>query len=86
MFPSSMEEKLLWWSKLQADVTNKIFGMRGIEGIIQESNNFKLVGRDFQEKSSLIKLNNGFEIGNTKITVIAGPCAVESKKQLFECV
>lgn len=58
--------------------------MRGIERVILESNKFKLVSREFQEKASSIKLYNGFEIGSKKITVIAGPCAVESKKQLFK--
>jgi len=60
--------------------------MRGIERIILESNNFKLVSREYQNNSSVIKLNNGYKIGDKKITVIAGPCAVESKKQLFDCV
>ena len=69
---------------MQADIVNRLSGMRGIERVILESNKFKLVSREFQEKSSLIKLNNGFEIGNNKITIIAGPCAVENKKQLLE--
>jgi len=60
--------------------------MHGVERIINESHSFKLVSREYQNNSSVIKLNNGYNIGDKKITVIAGPCAVEDKKQLFECV
>ena len=61
----------------------KIKNMQGVERIILESNSFKLVSREFQEKFSTIKLNGNVEIGNKKITIIAGPCAVENKKQLL---
>lgn len=71
---------------MKVDIANRLSGMRGIERVILESNKFKLVSREFQDKASSIKLNNGFEIGSKKITVIAGPCAVENQKQLFDCV
>ena len=60
--------------------------MNGVEKVIQESNEFKLVSRDFQNHKSIIRLDNGLEIGNNKLVVIAGPCAVENKKQLMNCV
>jgi 3-deoxy-7-phosphoheptulonate synthase len=71
---------------MQIDISNRISQCHGIERIIQETNKFKLVSRDFQHDSSIIKLKNGCEIGNNKITVIAGPCAIESKKLLMDCV
>ena len=58
---------------------------KGIEQIINETNPYKLVTRDFQKHSSIIKLNNNLEIGGKKITIIAGPCAIESKELLLEC-
>jgi len=60
--------------------------MKGIEKIILESNKFKLVSREYQKNSSIIHFNNGYKIGDKDITIIAGPCAVETKKLLFECV
>ncbi len=58
----------------------------GVERIINEKSKFKLVSRDFQKKPSIIKINNTCEIGNKKLTIIAGPCAIENKKLLLECV
>lgn len=65
---------------------HRLSEMKGVERVIQESKKFKLVSREFQNKSSLIQLNNGFQIGNNKITIIAGPCAVENRNLLLECV
>lgn len=62
----------------------KIEKMQGVERIILESNAFKLVSREFRAKPTTIKLNGSVNIGSNKITIIAGPCAVESKKQLLE--
>jgi 3-deoxy-7-phosphoheptulonate synthase len=42
-----------------------------------------LVGRKEKQETTIVKVN-GVEIGGSNIIVIAGPCAVESKEQLFE--
>jgi len=69
---------------MQAIDLKKIKEMQGVERIILESNSFKLVSREFRSKPTIIKLNGNVNIGSNKITIIAGPCAVESKKQLLE--
>ena len=62
----------------------KLEKMHGVERIIQESSPFKLVSREFRSKPTIINLNRHVNIGNSRITIIAGPCAVESEKQLRE--
>jgi len=62
----------------------KIEKMQGVERIILESNSFKLVSREFRAEPTIIKLHNSVNLGNNRIVIIAGPCAVESKKQLLE--
>ena len=59
--------------------------MTGVERVILESNEFKLVSRDFKKTPTKIKFNNTV-IGGKQLTIIAGPCAIETKDQLLSCV
>jgi len=44
---------------------------------------YKLAGRNFRPEGTIVKFANGIEIGGNKIVVMAGPCSVESREQLF---
>jgi 3-deoxy-7-phosphoheptulonate synthase len=55
-----------------------------VEKVIPILKPFKLASRDFHPQDSIIKISEGVEIGEGRITIIAGPCAVESKNQLVE--
>jgi len=55
----------------------------GVERTIPILRPFKLVSRDFKPEPTCITLGNGVTIGGEAITVIAGPCAVESREQLL---
>jgi 3-deoxy-7-phosphoheptulonate synthase len=57
--------------------------MRGVERIVPILRPFKLASRDFQPADSIFRLN-GHSAGGTQLTVIAGPCAVESREQIIE--
>ena len=59
--------------------------MNGVERVIMESNEFKLVSRDFKKTPTKIKINNTI-VGGKKLTIIAGPCAIETRDQLISCV
>jgi len=54
----------------------------GVEKVVRIMKPYKLVSREAQETDTVIKIR-GLEIGGNKLTVIAGPCAVESKEQLL---
>src|SRR5581483_5831804 len=43
---------------------------------------YKFVSREFKREHSVIKLN-GSEIGGDEFIVMAGPCSVESEKQIM---
>jgi 3-deoxy-7-phosphoheptulonate synthase len=43
---------------------------------------FKFVSREFQEEDSVVEVR-GASVGGGTFTVVAGPCAVESRDQLF---
>lgn len=57
--------------------------MGGVAEAISVSKPFKLVGREFKPEDTLISLN-GSVIGGKELTIIAGPCSVESRDQILE--
>jgi 3-deoxy-7-phosphoheptulonate synthase len=54
----------------------------GVEQVIPVSKPYKLASREFHPQDTVVKLN-GVTIGDKGIVVMAGPCAVESEKQIF---
>jgi 3-deoxy-7-phosphoheptulonate synthase len=54
----------------------------GVESVIRISQPYKLASRQFHPKNSIFPLD-GFEVGGDGITIIAGPCSVESREQLL---
>lgn len=57
--------------------------MAGVERSVPVLKPFKLVSRDFQEDASVVEVG-GVRIGDPAVFVtVAGPCAVESRDQLF---
>ena len=57
--------------------------MKGVEDIQLISMPYKLTSRQFHPTNTVVKAN-GLEIGNGGITIIAGPCSVESRNQILE--
>jgi 3-deoxy-7-phosphoheptulonate synthase len=56
--------------------------MGGVADAIPVSRPFKLVSREFQPFDTEIRVN-GSIIGNRTLTIIAGPCSVESREQIL---
>ncbi len=56
--------------------------MDGVERAVPVMKPFKFVSRDFQPDDTVLKVRNAV-IGGGGFTAIAGPCAVESRDQLF---
>lgn len=55
----------------------------GIDKLVPIMEPYKLVGRSFKEGESVISIADKVSIGDKKILVMAGPCAVESEEQVF---
>ncbi len=55
-------------------------GMPGVKEAIPVTRPYKLVSREFQPKETIIRIGD-VAIGNGSLTIIAGPCAVESETQ-----
>ncbi len=56
--------------------------LSGVKEVIPVSTSFKLVSRQMHPDDTLVRVGN-VTIGGERITIIAGPCAVESREQAF---
>jgi 3-deoxy-7-phosphoheptulonate synthase len=54
----------------------------GVERVVPVLKPFRFVGRESQAEDSVVDVG-GVNVGGGHVTVIAGPCAVESRDQLF---
>ena len=63
--------------------TREVEMMPGVQEVHRISSPYKLAGRNFRPEGTVVKFSNGLEIGGKKICVMAGPCSVESREQLF---
>src|SRR5216683_659146 len=54
----------------------------GVEAVVPIAQPFKLVSRQIRPERSVVKVG-GVSIGGEGVVVIAGPCSVESREQLF---
>jgi 3-deoxy-7-phosphoheptulonate synthase len=61
-----------------------IEALPGVLNVHRISSPYKLVGRKFRPEGTVIKLPNGTTIGGKEVCVMAGPCSVESRDQLFK--
>lgn len=54
----------------------------GIDKLVPILDPYKLVGRTFSEDPTVIEIKEGLSIGDKKIMIMAGPCAVENEEQV----
>jgi len=54
----------------------------GVEQVTRIMKPYKLAAREFKAQDSVVTID-GIEIGGKRIVIMAGPCAIESEKQLM---
>ncbi|MGB7355702.1 MAG: 3-deoxy-7-phosphoheptulonate synthase, partial [Acidobacteriaceae bacterium] len=57
--------------------------LAGVAEVIRISSPYKLAGRSFRPEGTVVRFPNGVAIGGTEVVVMAGPCSVESREQIF---
>src|SRR5690242_20956113 len=68
------------------DVTScmeSIEAMAQVEKVVRISAPYKFVSKEFRKEKTRIRVN-GTEIGGDEFIIMAGPCSVESEKQIME--
>jgi 3-deoxy-7-phosphoheptulonate synthase len=61
---------------------DRIMNYPGVKEIIHVTKKYKLVSREYRQENTLVKVGNVC-FGGKKPVIIAGPCAIESEKQLL---
>src|ERR1700733_3296190 len=57
--------------------------LAGVAEAVRISSPYKLAGRGFRPSGTVIRFPNGVTVGGEEVMVMAGPCSVESRDQLF---
>src|SRR5450432_3610568 len=63
--------------------TRNLEVLSGVEHVHRISAPYKLAGRSFRPEGTIVEFANGLKVGGNGVVVIAGPCSVESREQLF---
>jgi 3-deoxy-7-phosphoheptulonate synthase len=80
------EERVVIGAVGIGDVTaclESVQAMPGVERAVRISAPYKFVSKEFRNVPTRIRLN-GVEVGGDEFVVMAGPCSVESEKQIME--
>lgn len=65
-------------------ILQSIESMHGVESVVPILKSYKLASSEVKQERSVIKIGHGVSIGGKDIIVMAGPCAVESEKQVMQ--
>src|ERR1700678_1912058 len=57
--------------------------LAGVADVVRISSPYKLAGRGFRPEGTIVRFPNGVAVGGDEIVVMAGPCSVESREQIF---
>jgi 3-deoxy-7-phosphoheptulonate synthase len=63
--------------------TRNLEVLAGVEHVHRISAPYKLAGRAFRPEGTIIEFPNGLRIGGDQVVVMAGPCSIESREQIF---
>jgi 3-deoxy-7-phosphoheptulonate synthase len=55
----------------------------GVMHVHRISSPYKLAGRAFRPEGTIVEFANGATIGGKQVAIIAGPCAIENRDQIF---
>ena len=55
----------------------------GVLHVHRISSPYKLAGRAWRPEGTVVEFPNGAKIGGQQVAVIAGPCAIENREQIF---
>jgi len=61
-----------------------IIELPGVARVIHVSNPYKQVSREWRPENTIVTIAPGVAFGGEEIPVIAGPCSVESERQILE--
>jgi 3-deoxy-7-phosphoheptulonate synthase len=63
---------------------SRLEALSGVQEIIHVTKPYKQVSREWKAESTVIHLPGGLTVGGEEVLVMAGPCSVESEKQILD--
>ena len=63
---------------------SRLEGLPGVHEVIHVSEPYKQVSREWQQEPTVVRLAGGVTVGGTDVVAIAGPCSVETERQIVE--
>jgi 3-deoxy-7-phosphoheptulonate synthase len=57
--------------------------LAGVQEAYRITSPYKLAGRSFRPEGTVVRFPNGVTVGGDEVVVMAGPCSVESREQIF---
>jgi 3-deoxy-7-phosphoheptulonate synthase len=64
-------------------ISSRLLALPGVEAVTPISRPFKLTSREFHQEDTVVRVGDT-AVGDGSLTVMAGPCSVESREQLLE--
>ena len=63
---------------------SRLAALPGVQEIIHVTKPYKQVSREWKADATLVRLPGGLTVGGDEVLVMAGPCSVESEKQILD--
>jgi 3-deoxy-7-phosphoheptulonate synthase len=63
---------------------SRLAALPGVQEIIHVTKPYKQVSREWRPESTVVRLSGGLSVGGDDVVVMAGPCSVESERQILD--
>jgi 3-deoxy-7-phosphoheptulonate synthase len=63
---------------------SRLEGLPGVQEVIHVSKPYKQVSREWRPESTVVKFAGGVTVGGTEVVAIAGPCSLETERQVLD--
>jgi 3-deoxy-7-phosphoheptulonate synthase len=63
---------------------SRLAALPGVQEIIHVTKPYKQVSREWKAESTIVRLPGGLSVGGDEVVVMAGPCSVESERQILD--
>ena len=64
--------------------SSRLEGLPGVQEVIHVSKPYKQVSREWKSEPTVVRLPGGVAVGGPDVVAMAGPCSVESERQIIE--
>jgi 3-deoxy-7-phosphoheptulonate synthase len=63
---------------------SRLEGLPGVQEVIHVSKPYKQVSREWKSEPTVVRLPGGVNVGGADVVAMAGPCSVESERQIID--